>query len=105
VTPAVFAAFREIEIRVREMIGAPPDHVGVSLMRSAFGEGGSLTDPAAPPGEQHATRDLFAGAIGSFKNPSSHRSVSRPAAEVREFLTFANLLMRMLDAVEARLGR
>jgi uncharacterized protein (TIGR02391 family) len=102
---AVFNAYKEVEIRVRELSRSPADLVGVNLMRSAFGEKGVLTDRAAPPGEQLAIRDLFVGAVGSFKNPSSHRRVSRPAAEITELLALANFLMRELDRVEERLSR
>ena len=46
---------------------------------------------------------LFRGAIGTFKNPSSHRIVNYDdpvlAAEV---VLLADLLMRLLDRVEAR---
>jgi len=46
---------------------------------------------------------LFRGAIGTFKNPSSHRAVNYDdpvlAAEV---VLLADLLMRLLDRVEAR---
>ena len=35
-----------------------------------------LTDVHQLPGERQALSDLFAGAIGSYKNPHSHRSVS-----------------------------
>jgi hypothetical protein len=62
---------------------------------------GPLADHEAQRGEQQARSDLFAGAIGSFKNPSSHRSVAAPAAEVVERLMLANLLMRILDQVES----
>ena len=48
---------------------------------------------------------LFRGAIGTFKNPTSHRPVEYDdptlAAEV---IFLADLLMRMLDRVEDRRG-
>ena len=45
-------------------------------MRASFKpEGGALADPSQERGEQEATSALFAGAIGVFKNPSSHREV------------------------------
>ena len=45
-------------------------------MRRAFNpREGALHDPEAEGGELQATADLFAGAIGAYKNPASHRSV------------------------------
>lgn len=99
---AAFAAMREIEIRVRELAGAPDSDLGVALMRRAFGEGGPLRDDRADGGEQRATMDLFAGAIGVFKNPSSHREVEfDDPTHAAEVILFADLLMRILDSRQA----
>jgi uncharacterized protein (TIGR02391 family) len=73
---AALAAMREVEIRVRELAGADPGDIGVALMRQAFKtDGGPLANPDAEKGEQEAMSALFAGAIGVFKNPVSHRQV------------------------------
>jgi uncharacterized protein (TIGR02391 family) len=74
-------------------------------MRQSFGPNGPLTDPEMHPGEQRATMDLFAGGIGVFKNPGSHRTVRfEDPAMAREAILLADLLHRLLDVVEARLG-
>jgi uncharacterized protein (TIGR02391 family) len=70
---AVFSAFREVEIRVRELSGLPQDIVGTDLMRKAFG--GKLAPEHLPKAEQESLSHIFAGAIGWFKNPLSHRHV------------------------------
>ena len=45
-------------------------------MRKAFDiNNGPLTDGAAEAGERQALSDLFAGAIGTYKNAQSHRKV------------------------------
>src|SRR5689334_15036267 len=45
-------------------------------MRKAFDvETGPLTDTTTEPSERQALSDLFAGAIGTYKNPHSHRDV------------------------------
>ena len=72
---AAFAALREVEIRVRELAGAPESSIGVNLMRDSFRSGGPLADPDLDGGERAATTALFWGAIGVFKNPTSHRQV------------------------------
>lgn len=74
-------------------------------MREAFNpSGGPLTDPAHESGEKQARSDLFAGAIGSFKNPTSHRAVTySDPTEASEVVLLADLLMRILDTIEAAL--
>jgi hypothetical protein len=42
---------------------------------------GPLTDKGVEPGERQARSDLFAGAIGSYKNSQSHRDVARRRSE------------------------
>lgn len=97
---AVFAAFKAVEVRVRELSGASGSDIGVKLMRSAFGENGVLRDPELDAGERVAMMELFAGAIGLFKNPTSHRVVTYDdPAEAAEAIFLADLLMRILDDV------
>lgn len=95
---AVFQAFKEVEVRTREKANLPPDRLGVDLMRKAFNaEDGALTNKALPKGEREACANLFAGAIGMFKNPASHRDVGTSAEEARELVLFANYLLRMIE--------
>ncbi len=101
---AAFAAMREVEIRVRELSGADSSLLGVKLMRNSFGEGGRLADPDLDSGERVGIMELFAGAIGTFKNPPSHRQVDyADPTEASEVVLFADLLMRLLDRVEKRI--
>jgi uncharacterized protein (TIGR02391 family) len=96
---AAFAAMREVEIRVRELAKAEKSLIGVKLMRGAFKpENGPLSDSNLDPGEQVGMMELFAGAIGTFENPSSHRQVDyEDPTEASEVVMFADLLMRILD--------
>lgn len=94
---AVFRAFKEVETRVRKKGGYTSDDYGIDLMRKAFGPTGVLADKEAPKAEQDRTRELFVGAIGRFKNPSSHRDIKfEDPLEVIDMLSFANQLLRMV---------
>jgi uncharacterized protein (TIGR02391 family) len=95
---AVFQAFREVEIQVRGASGLDPEDIGVQLMRKAFdSKAGPLIDHTLTKGEKEALGHLFAGAIGLYKNPSSHRQVDMKVAETSELLMLASHLMRIID--------
>ena len=100
---AIFQAYREVEVAVREAGGNSQSEVGISLMRAAFNvPQGPLTDKITVAAEQQSMSDLFAGAIGLFKNPASHRSQSgiEPAAAV-ERIMLASHLLRIVDERKA----
>ena len=94
---AVFQAFREVEIIVRQSGGFGPNDLGVDLMDKAFHKtNGPLTDMALPESEREATRLFFRGAIGRYKNPHSHRNVPiTDASEAVELLLLASHLIRI----------
>lgn len=70
-------AFTDVEIYVREVAGLTLDDIGTDLMRTAFNEkNGRLSDQSLPKAERESFAHLFAGAIGAFKNPHSHRAVT-----------------------------
>ena len=94
---AVFQAFKEVEVRVREAADYADTELGTNLMRRAFREDGPLADAEAPRAEQQAVSDLFAGAIGCYKNPSSHRNVTIEADEAAEMIVMASHLLGIVD--------
>src|SRR2546426_6439528 len=93
---AVFQAFKEVEVAVREACRYQPTDLGVQMMWMAFDhEKGPLTDPDRPIAERKALAHLFAGAIGSYKNPTSHRHVRIDADEAIEMLILGSHLLRI----------
>lgn len=102
---AVFQAFKEVEISVRSAARLGNERLGCPLMREAFNpKEGPLRDTQEPSGEQVALMELFAGAIGYFKNPGSHREVEVTAVEAAEAIMLASRLLRIVDARSPKLG-
>ena len=99
VEDAVSAAVKQVEVSVREAAGADNSRIGTKLMTWAFRPGeGPLHDHALDGGEQAGIMALYVGAIGAFKNPTSHRHVDfDDPVEAAEIILFADLLLRMLD--------
>jgi uncharacterized protein (TIGR02391 family) len=99
---AAFAAMKLVEVRVRRMAGAPEALIGTKLMQQAFGTEGPLRSPEMEAGEQVARMELFKGAIGAFKNPTSHREVDfDDPTEAAEVVLLGDLLLRILDRIAA----
>ncbi|MGA8221227.1 MAG: TIGR02391 family protein [Candidatus Acidiferrales bacterium] len=109
---AIFEAFREVEVAVREAAKLGPDDYGTALMRDAFRPAekkgqfvtpGPLTDAQLPTAEQEAMANLFAGAVGFYKNPQSHRHVPTHPEDAAEVIAFASQLLRIVDRLKPQL--
>jgi uncharacterized protein (TIGR02391 family) len=100
---AIFRAFKAVEVQVRKRSGLPAQLVGTKLMRKAFDPtNGPLTNPNVPIAEREATAHFFAGAIGRYKNPHSHRDVETNFNDAFEMMLVASHLLHIIDQIEVQ---
>lgn len=95
---AIFNAFKAVEDALRTRTGAPAEKIGLDLVNLAFAPKSARLIVGVTEAERRAIHALFSGAIGSQKNPHSHRfvGVSDPIVAL-EALAFASLLLRIVD--------
>lgn len=96
---AVMEAFKLVEDAVRKAAtGLPAGLMGGPLMKQAFDpKKGPLGDPNLNAGVRAALPELFAGAMGVFRNPVAHGKVGKTdPAIVMEELMLASRLLRFV---------
>jgi uncharacterized protein (TIGR02391 family) len=95
---AVFEAMKAVEVAVRDAAGLTAHDIGAPLMRKAFNsKSGPLTDMSTGEAEREARAHLFAGAMGSYRNPHAHLNISLDDPdETAEIIMLANHLLRIV---------
>ena len=100
---AVLEAFKQVEVAVRKAGGYEENDRGTDLIRKAFHtDTGNLSDQSRLSAVKQAMSDLFAGAIGLYKNPSSHHEVEFAPEEAAEIIIIASHLLRIVDSCAER---
>jgi uncharacterized protein (TIGR02391 family) len=95
---AVFEAMKAVEITVRAGAGLAANDIGAPLMRKAFNaDSGALTDLRTERAERQGMGDLFAGAMGVFRNATGHRPVGLSAQQAWDALILAAQLIRIVE--------
>jgi hypothetical protein len=89
-----------LEARLRD-IGSisDPNQTGQGLVNSLFNQTGVLASRFPVDSERQGYRDLYAGIVGVFRNPSAHRLIDPTPEDGGAFLVFVNLLLRKLEAL------
>jgi len=97
---AIFQAYKEVEVRIRKVTKLSEQIIGVDLARKAFDEeNGILTDKKNIKSERQALSHIFAGVLGWFKNPLSHKYINFDNPfEAAEIILFANYLLRVINS-------
>ncbi|MGI9174298.1 MAG: TIGR02391 family protein [Rhodothermales bacterium] len=87
-----------LEERLREVGGiSDSKRVGRDLVNDVLGNKGTLASKFTIDSERIGYRDLYAGIVGAFRNPSAHRVIDPSPEEGGAFIVFVNLLLKRLE--------
>ncbi|AFY61069.1 TIGR02391 family protein [Synechococcus sp. PCC 6312] len=89
-----------LEARLRDVGSiSDPNQTGQGLVNAIFNKSGTLASKLTVDSERQGYRDLYAGIVGSFRNPSAHRLIDPTPEDGGAFLVFVNLLLKKLEAL------
>jgi len=89
-----------LEERLRDVGSiSDPNRTGRDLVNDVFGKSGTLASKFTVSSERDGYRDLYAGIVGAFRNPSAHRLIDPSPEEGGAFIVFVNLLLKKLEAM------
>ena len=89
-----------LEERLRDVgLISDPSKTGNGLVNSIFNEQGTLASKFTIAAERQGYRDLYAGIVGAFRNPSAHKFIDPTPEDGGAFLVFVNLLLKKLEAL------
>ncbi len=74
-----------------------PNITGQGLVNKIFSKNGTLASKFTIDSERQGYRDLYAGIIGAYRNPSAHRLIDPTPEEGGAFIIFVDLLLKKLD--------
>jgi hypothetical protein len=87
-----------LEERLRDVGSiADPNRIGRDLVNNVLGKNGTLASKFQLDAEREGYRDLYAGTVGAFRNPSAHRLIDPSPEEGGAFIVFINLLLKKLE--------
>jgi len=89
-----------LETRLRQK-GAinDPTITGQGLVNKIFSKTGTLANKFTIDSERQGYRDLYAGIIGTYRNPSAHRLIDPTPEEGGVFIMLIDLLLKKLDTL------
>jgi len=95
---AIFTAMKTVEEELRSRRSLRATDIGSDLITKVFKSEPPLLVYSQVNAEQDSAYFLFRGAMGTFKNPLSHRFLdTTDPNKTFECLALASLLLRMLD--------
>lgn len=87
-----------LEDRLRDVGGiADASRIGQKLVNDVFGKSGSLAVKFSIESERQGHRDLYAGVVGTLRNPSAHRLLDPSPEDGGAQIVFINLLLKILE--------
>ncbi|MBD1871254.1 hypothetical protein H6F95_28900 [Cyanobacteria bacterium FACHB-471] len=90
-----------LEERLRDVGSiSNPNCTGSALVNNVFSDKGTLASKFTVASERQGYRDLYAGIVGTFRNPSAHRLIDPSPEEGGAFIVFVNLLLSKLEALK-----